>query len=144
VLTLINFVAALIVSWVVVYAIYGLTLLAVHCVRWTVRVVSWFIVHSLGVTLHVVHPVWWLVRAVARLGEGVRTPSSHTDSIVAPVVNRGDVLAPTVRRPILPGIAVSVRQASEALLGHWRVLWARSEMTETAARTRHTIAQTPR
>jgi hypothetical protein len=68
--------------------------LAVHCVRCTVRVVSWFIVHSLGVTLHVVHPAWCLVRAVARLGEVVRTQSSHTDSIVAPVVptvgNRGD------------------------------------------------------
>jgi hypothetical protein len=94
VLTLINFVAALIVSWVVVYAIYGLTLLAVRFVWWTVRVVSWCVVHaSLGVTLLAVHPVWWLVRAVARLGEGARMQSSHADRIVAPAVptvgNRG-------------------------------------------------------
>jgi uncharacterized membrane protein len=94
VLTLINFVAALIVSWVVVYALYGLTLLAVRSVRWTVRVVSWCIVHaSLAVTLLVVHSVWWLARAVARLGEGTHMQSSQVDSIVAPAVptagNRG-------------------------------------------------------
>jgi hypothetical protein len=94
VLTLINFVAALIVSWVVVYAIYGLTLLAVRAVWWTVRVVSWCIVHaSLAVTLLVVHSVWWLARAVARLGEGTPMQSSHVDSMVAPAVptvgNRG-------------------------------------------------------
>ena len=44
-LTLVNFVATLIVSWVIVYAIYGLTLLAVRS-------------------------VWEMVRAVARLREG--------------------------------------------------------------------------
>ena len=44
-LTLVHFVVALIVSWVVVYAIYGLTLLAVRS-------------------------VWEMVRAVARLREG--------------------------------------------------------------------------
>jgi hypothetical protein len=117
VLTLVNFVAALIVSWGVVYAIYGLTLLAVRFVCWAVRVVSTFIVHaSRGVTLLVVYPVWWMVRAVARLGEA-RTQSSQADSIVAPVVpntvgNR-DVLTPT-RRPTFPDVAVSIREASEA------------------------------
>jgi hypothetical protein len=78
VLTLINFVAALIVSWVVVYAIYGLTLLAVRSVWWTVRVVSWCIVHASLAVTPLVHSVWWLARAVARL--------SHVDSIVAPAV----------------------------------------------------------
>jgi hypothetical protein len=111
VLTLVNFVAALIVSWVVVYAIYGLALLAVRC---TVRVVSWFIVHaSRGVTLLVADPVWWMVRAVGWLG-AARIQSPHADSIVAPVVpgtvgNR-DVLT---RRPTFPDAAVSIREASE-------------------------------
>jgi hypothetical protein len=146
VLTLVNFVAALIVSWVVVYAIYGLTLLAVRSVCWTVRVVSCLIVHaSREVTLLVIYPVWWMVRAVARLGEA-RTQSSQADSTVEPVVpstvgNR-DVLTPT-QRPTFPDVAVSIREASEALLEYrGRVFWARSEMRETAARTRNIIAQT--
>lgn len=67
VLTLANFVAALIVSWVVVYAIYGLTLLAVRSVWWTIRVVT---AHAGGgAELVVVHPVRWMVRRLARLGE---------------------------------------------------------------------------
>ena len=78
-LTLINFVAALIASWVVVYAIYGLTLLAVRSVWWTVRVASWFVVHaSLGVRLLVVHR---LVRAVARLGEAPASNHRATASL---------------------------------------------------------------
>jgi hypothetical protein len=111
VLTVINFVAALIMSWVVVYAIFGLTLVAVRSVWWTVRVISWFIVHaSLGVMLLVVYPVRWM--AVAWLGE------AQPDSIVAPVVpstggNR-DVLTPP-RRPTFPDAAVSTNEASEAL-----------------------------
>jgi hypothetical protein len=146
VLTLVNFVAALIVSWVVVYTIYGLTLLAVRAVCWTVRVVSSFIMHaSRGVTLLLVYPVWWMVRAIAWLGEA-RTQSSQSDSIVAPAVpstvGNCDVLTPT-RRPTFPDVAVSIREASEALLEYrGRVFWARSEMGETAARTRNIIAQT--
>src|SRR5215469_240476 len=99
-LTLANFVAALIVSWVVVYAVYGLTLLVVHSVWWAARVASGLIVHaSLGVRLVVVPAVWRMVRALARLGAGTRI---HAESIVAPVVpstvgRRGDVLTPTMR-----------------------------------------------
>ena len=109
-LTLVDFVAALIVSWVVVYAIYGLTLLAVRC---TVRVVAWFVRASQGVTPLVVYPVWWMVRAVGWLG-AARIRSPHADSIVAPVVpstvgNR-DLLT---RRPTFPDAAVSIREASE-------------------------------
>jgi hypothetical protein len=144
VLTLVNFVAALIVSWVVVYAIYGLTLLAVRSVCWTVRVVSSLIVHaSRGITLLVIYPVWWMVRAGAWLREA-RTQSSQADSIVEPAVpstvgNR-DVLTP---RPTFPDVAVSIREASQALLEYrGRVFWARSEMRETAARTRNIVAQT--
>jgi hypothetical protein len=132
-LTLVNFVAALIVSWVVVYAIYGLTLLAVRSVCWTARFASSFIVHaSRGVTLLVGYPVWWMVRAVAWLGKA-RTQSSPADGILAPVVpstvgNRG-VLTPTRRRPAFPDVAVSIREAGEALLEYrGRVFWARSEM----------------
>jgi hypothetical protein len=143
VLTLVNFVAALIVSWVVVYAIYGLTLLAVRSVCWIARFASSFIVHaSRGVTLLVGYPVWWMVRAVA-----ARTQSLPADGILAPVVpstvgNRG-VLTPTRRRPAFPDVAVSIREAGEALLEYrGRVFWARSEMGETAARTRNIIAQT--
>jgi hypothetical protein len=144
VLTLVNFVAALIVSWVVVYAVYGLTLLAARCVWRTVRIVSWFIVHtSAGVTLLLVCPVWRMVRAW--LGAS-RIKSSHADSLVAPVVpstagNR-DGLAPP-RRPAFPDVAVSIREANEALFEYrWRVFRARSEMGETATRTRKIIAQT--
>jgi hypothetical protein len=146
VLTLVNFVAALIVSWVVVYAIYGLTLLAVRSVCWTVRFASSLIVHaSRGVTLLVGYPVWRMVRAVAWLGEA-RTQSSSADGVVAPVpstVGNRDVLTPRRRRPAFPDVAVSMREAGEALLEYrGRVFWARSEMRETAARTRNIIAQT--
>lgn len=114
-LTLVNFVATLIVSWVIVYAIYGLTLLAVRSVWWTVRVVSGFTAHaSAGAALVIVYPVCWMIRRVARLGEA-RIQSSHGDSIVAPVVpstvGNHDVLTPT-RRPTFPDVAVSIREAT--------------------------------
>jgi hypothetical protein len=103
VLTLVNFVAALIVSWVVVYAIYGLTLLAARSVWWTVRVIT---AHAcVGAALVVVHPVRWMVRRAARLGEA-RIQSSHADSIVAPAVPS------TPARPTFPDVAVSIRQAT--------------------------------
>jgi hypothetical protein len=149
VLTLLNFVAALIVSWAVVYAIYGLTLLVVHSVWRAVRVASWLIAHaSLGVTLVVVPAVWWMVRAFGRLGAGTRIRSALADSTVAPTVastvgSRGDVLTPTMRRPTFPEVAVSISEASEALTKYQgRVFWARSEMRETVARTLNAIAQT--
>jgi hypothetical protein len=79
VLTLVDFVAALIVSWVVGYPIYGLTLLAVRS-------------------------VWRMVRAVARLGESALIQSSPADSVVVPAVlstvgNHGDVPTPAMQRP---------------------------------------------
>lgn len=148
-LTLLNFVAALIASWAVVYAVYGLTLLAVHSVWWAVRIASRSIAHaSLGVTLVVVPAVCWMVRALARLGAGTRIRSAYADSTVAPAVastvgGHGDVLAPTIRRPTFPEVALSIREASEALTKYQgRVFWARSEMRETVARTLNAIAQT--
>ncbi len=67
-LTLVNFLAALIASWVILYATYGLTLLAVHSVWWMVGLVSSVIVYAtFGVTLLVVHSVRWMLRAIARL-----------------------------------------------------------------------------
>jgi hypothetical protein len=61
-----------------------------------------------------------MVRALARLGAGTRVRFAHADSIVAPVVastvgRRGDVLAAKMRRPTFPEVAVSIREASEAL-----------------------------
>jgi hypothetical protein len=104
VLTLVNFVAALIVSWVVVYAVYGLTLLAVRSVWLTVRVVT---AHAgAGAALVVVHPVRWMVRRVARLGRAC-IQSSHADSVVAPAVP-----STPARRPTFPDVAVSIREAT--------------------------------
>ena len=73
-LTVFNFVMALIVSWAILYATYGLVVLAVQSAWWMVRFVSWFIVYAaVGVTLLAVHPVWWMLRAVAWLGRKVIT-----------------------------------------------------------------------
>src|SRR5215470_12314411 len=125
-------------------------LLALHSVLWVVRFVFWInVCAAFGVTLLVVHPVWWMVRAVARLGKDAHhIQSSHPGSAAA--ISHGtaaqranSVPAPLIGRPSFPEVAISVRQASEALFAYERrVLCARSEMRETAARTLETITQT--
>jgi hypothetical protein len=115
VLTLINFVAALMVSWIIVYAAYGLTLLVVHC-------------------------VCWVVRSAVRLGKGVpkiwqsAAGSPAATSCAAADHGAKSTLAPQTRRPSFPDAAVSIEEASEALFEYERpVFWARSE-TLVAAR----------
>jgi len=125
-------------------------LLAMHSVLWVVRFVFWInVCAAVGVTLLVVPPVWWMARAVARLGKGAHEiQSSHAGSTAA--VSHGTAgqradrtPAPLIRRPSFPEVAISVRQAREVLFAYERrVLCARSEMREIAARTRETIAQT--
>jgi hypothetical protein len=112
------------VSWIIVYAVYGLTLLVVRC-------------------------VWWVVRSVARLGNGTRkirpSPAGSPPAMSGGTADHGarSTLAPPTRRPSFPDVAVSIEEATEALFEYERrVFWARSEIRETAARTRETIAQT--
>src|SRR5262249_13100858 len=121
--TLVTFLQSLILSWAIVYALYGLTRLAACCVRWTVRSISW-------------------------LADSVRNmQASRADGIAATSSSAGSdqrkrVLAAAMRRPLFPDVAISVREASEALFAHERLMFcARSEMRETAARTREVIAQ---
>lgn len=149
-LTVFNFVMALIVSWAILYATYGLVVLAVQSAWWMVRFVSWFIVYAaVGVTLLAVHPVWWMLRAVAWLGrdaDDVRSSrvgraARNSHAAAGPAVKR--TAAPPMRRPSFPDVAISLREAGEALFAYERrVFWARSEIRETAARTHEVIAQT--
>jgi hypothetical protein len=128
-------------------ATYGL---AMRSILWVVRFVFWIIVcAAFGVTLLVVHPVWWMVRAVAQLGKGAHNiPSSRAGSAAA--ISHGtagqrasSAPVPLIRRPSFPDVAISVRQASEALFAYeQRAFRARSEIRQTAARTLETIAQT--
>lgn len=39
--TVVTFLEALVISWLVVYAAYGLIRLAAHCVLWVVRSIRW-------------------------------------------------------------------------------------------------------
>jgi len=119
-----------------------------------VSFVFWVIVCAVfGVTLLVVHPIWWMVRAVARLGKGShniqssiqssREGSTAAISHDAAGQRANSAPAPLIRRPSFPDVAISVTQASEALFAYERrVFCARSEIRETAARTLETIAQT--
>lgn len=122
--TVVDFLAALLVSWVIVYAAYGLT-------------------------LAVVRSVWWMVHSAARLGAAARNTRSSraggTTAILHCAADHGakSTLAPQTRRPSFPDVAVSIEEATEALFEYERrVFWARSEIRKTAARTRETIAQT--
>lgn len=149
-LIVLNFVMALIVSWAILYATYGLVVLAVQSAWWMVRFGCWFIVYAaVGVTLLAAYPVWRMVRAVARLGRGAgNVQSSRAGSQAAishatagPAAKR--MMAPPTRRSSFPDVAISLREASEALFAYERrVLCARSEVRETAVRTHEIIAQT--
>jgi hypothetical protein len=64
--TLVNFLEALIICWVIVLGAY----LATRSVWWTVRFASWAILYAtFGVTLRVVHPIWWVIRSLARFSQ---------------------------------------------------------------------------
>jgi hypothetical protein len=105
-----------------VYAIYGLTLLAARSVS-------------------------RMVRAVARLGEGARIQSSHADGVLAPVVRsaagtRGDVLMPTMRRPMSSEEFNVLRPACALTVAtHRQVLISLRDMKGTVAATRGIIEQ---
>ena len=124
--------------------------LAMRSLWWVVRFVFWLIVYAaFGVTLLVGPPVWWMVRAVARLGNAAHNiQSSRAGNAVAsfhgPAGPRAiSAPAPLIRQPCFADVEISVRQAREALFAcERRVFCARSEISETVARTLETVAQT--
>ena len=147
--TLVNFLEALIISWIIVYATYGVALLAMRSVWWTVRFASWVIPYAtFCVTLVVVHSISWMIRWVARFNQGANNiQSSRADSTAAIFHTAADLEAKSMParrlRPSFPDVAISVREASEALFAYERrVFGARSEIRETVVRTLETIAQT--
>src|SRR5215470_18510558 len=83
--TLVNFLEALTISWVIVYATCGLALLAMRSVWWTVRFASWVILYAtLGFTLFVVPSISWMIRWVARFNQGANNiQSSRAGSTAA-------------------------------------------------------------
>jgi hypothetical protein len=144
--TLVNFLEALIISWIIVYATYGLVLLAMRSVWWTARFASWIVVYAtFGVMLLVVHAVSRTFRWVSRFSQGSqwsRAGSAAAVSLAAVGGEAKSMPAPRMR-PSFPDVAISVREASEALFAYERrVFGARSEIRETVTRTLDTIDQT--
>jgi hypothetical protein len=124
-------------------------ILAVCSVWWVICFTFWAIVYAaLGVALLLVHLVGTMVRSVARLGDGAYpVQSSRVDSAGAvsqSASGQGRRLCRRLRcGGSFPDVAISVREAREALFAHeQRVFRARSEVREAAARTLETIAQT--
>lgn len=118
-------------------------------VWWVICFTFWAIVYAaLGVALLLVHLVRTMVRSVARLPDGAHPArSSRVDSAGAVSHSASGQGAKVVQAPrtcrSFPDVAISVREAREALFAHERrVFQARSEMRETATRTLETIAQT--
>lgn len=147
--TLVNFLEDLMLSWVIVYATYGLALLAMRSIWWTVRFASWVILYATsGFTLFVAPSISWMIRWVARFNQSANSiQSSHGGSVAAifhSAVNHEAESMPAPRfRPSIPDVAISAREASEALFAYERrVFGARSEIRKTVARTLETIAQT--
>jgi hypothetical protein len=143
--TLVNFLEALIISWVIVLGAY----VAMRSVWWTVRFASWAILYAtFGVTLLVVHPIWWVIRSLARFSQDANNIQSlcagNTAAVSHSAVGHEAMSMPTPRpRPPFPDVASSVREAREALFAHERRMFtARSEIRETVTRTLETIAQT--
>ena len=105
------------------YTTFGVMRLAAHCVRWTVRSIGWLADSARN------------IQASGAGGIAAISYSAGSDP-------RKRVPVAAMRRPLFPDIAISVREASEALFAHQRLMfYARSEMRETAARTREIIAQ---
>src|SRR5262245_23816713 len=101
-------------------------------VWWTVRFASRVIPYAtFGATLPVLHSISWMIRWVARF-------------IFHSAVGHEAKSMPAPRlRPLFPDVAISVKEASEALFAYERrVFGARSEIRETVTRTLETIAQT--
>jgi len=147
--TLVNFLEALITSWVILYATFGLALLVMRSVRWTVRFASWVIVYvTFGVMLFVAHSISSMIRWVARFNQGANDVRSSragsTAAIFHSAVGHEAKSMPAPRlRPSFPDVAISVREAREALFAYERrVFGARSEIRETVTRTLEAIAQT--
>jgi hypothetical protein len=147
--TLVDFLEALIIAWVIVYATYGLALLAMRSIWWTARFASWAILYAtFGVTLLIVRSIWWTIRSLARFGQGANNiQSSRAGSAAAVSHSAVGHEAKSMPSPRLqasfPEVAISIREAREALFAYERqVLTARSEIRETVTRTRETIAQT--
>ena len=122
--TLVTFLQSLILSGAIVYTTYGLLCLVAHCVRWTVR-------------------------SIRRLADGARNfHASRAGGIAAISCGAGSdpekrVLAAVMQPLLFPDIENSVREAREALFAYERwMFYAQSDIRETAARTRETIAQT--
>ena len=147
--TLVNFLEALIISWIIVYATYSLALLAMRSVWWTARFASWLIVYTtFGVTLFVVHSISWMIRWVAQFRRGANniqlSRRGSTAAIFHSTINHAASTMPAPGlRSSFPDVVISVGEAREALFAYERqVFGARSEIRETVARTRETIAQT--
>ena len=147
--TLVNFLEALIISWVIVHATYGLAVLAMRSVWWAVRFAGWVILYAtFGVTLLIVLSIWWMIRWVARFSQGANNAqlsrAGSTAAISHSVAGHQTKTVPAPRlRPSFPDVAISVREAGEALFAYERrVFGARSEIRETVTRTLETIAQT--
>jgi hypothetical protein len=143
--TLVTFLEALIISWVIVLGAY----VAMRSVWWTVRFAFWAIVYAtFGVTLLVVHPILWVIRSLARFSHDANNVQSlcagDTAAVSHSAVGYEAKSLPTPRpRPAFPDVASSVREAREALFAHERRMFtARSEIRETVTRTLETIAQT--
>jgi hypothetical protein len=139
--TLVNFLEALIISWVIVCATYGLALLAMRSVWWTIRFTSSVVVYAaFGVTLLVMPPIWWTIRWLARFSQD----AGSTAAISYSAMPREAQSMPAPRlRPSFPDVAISVREASEALFAYERrVFGARSEIRDTVTQTLEMIAQT--
>jgi len=126
-LTVVTYLEALVISGSILYTTYVLTRLAAHCVLWGI--------HSLR-----------------RFGDAVRNVRATRADDIASICpdpydpsGRSDtgVFAAEMPQPSSAEIAIYVRQASEALFTHGRhARGALSEMRETSARARETIAQT--
>jgi len=146
--TLIDFLEALITSGVILYATFGLALLVMRSVQWTVRFASWVILYAtFGLTLLVVHSISWMMSWVARFNQGANNIQSaragNTAAIFHSAVGQAKSMPAPRLRPSFPDVAISVREAREALFAYERrVFGARSEIRETVVRTLETIAQT--
>ena len=145
--TLVNFLEALIISWVIVHATYGLAVLAMRSVWWTVRFACWVILYAtFGLTLLIVLSIWLMISWVARFGQGANNTqlsrAGSTAAISHSAAGHHTKIVPAPR-PSFPDVAVSVREASETLFAYERrVFGARSEIRETVTRTLEIIAQT--
>jgi len=118
--TVVTVLEALVISWSVVYAVYGLMSLAAYCVLWVVRSIRWF------------------GEAVRKIRTSSNILATRADGIAAATA----VIAAEMPPPSSRDIAINVRQAREALFAHERQAFcALSEMRETAARTYQIIAE---